>query len=45
LFDWDILAVRDYQYVRVRIDAWSAHPEVIGCHGLIEARAVMFDRA
>jgi hypothetical protein len=44
-FDWDVLAVRDYQYVRVRIDAWSAHPEVIGKHALIEARSVVFDQA
>jgi hypothetical protein len=44
-FDWDVLAVRDYQYVRVRIDAWSAHPEVIGNHALIEARSVAFDQA
>jgi hypothetical protein len=44
-FDWDVLAVRDYQYVRVRIDAWSAHPEVIGKHALMEARSVVFDQA
>jgi hypothetical protein len=44
-FDWDVLAVRDYQYVRVRIDAWSAHPEVIGKHALIEARSVVFYQA
>jgi len=43
-FDWDVLAVRDYQYVRVRIDAWSAYPEVMGKHALIEARLVAFDK-
>ena len=43
-FDWDVLAVRDYQYVRVKIDAWSAYPEVIGKHALIEARLVAFDQ-
>jgi hypothetical protein len=44
-FDWDVLAVRDYQYVRIRIDAWPAHPEIIGKHALIEARSVAFDQA
>jgi hypothetical protein len=44
-FDWDILAVRDYQYVRVRIDAWPSHGEVVGKHALIEARSITFDGA
>jgi hypothetical protein len=43
-FDWDILAVRDYQYVRVKIDAWPGHIDVIGKHALIEARYIVFDR-
>jgi hypothetical protein len=42
-FDWDILAVRDYQYVRVKIEAWPSHSEVVGKHALIEARCVGFD--
>ena len=37
-FDWDLLAVRDNQYVRVRIDAWPSHPEVVGREALIEAQ-------
>jgi hypothetical protein len=44
-FDWDVLAVRDYQYVRIRIDAWPVLPEIIGKHALIEARSVAFDQA
>jgi hypothetical protein len=41
-FDWDLLAVRDNQYVRVVIDAWPQHPEGAGKHALIEAQYVVF---
>ena len=44
-FDWDILGVRDYRYVRVRIDAWPSRSEVVGKHALIDAQSVAFDRA
>ncbi len=41
-FDWDELAIRDNQYVRVIIDAWPSHPEAAGKHALIEAQYVVF---
>jgi hypothetical protein len=41
-FDWDLLAVRDNQYVRVVIDAWPQHPEAAGKHALVEAQYVVF---
>lgn len=44
-FDWDLLATRDNQYVRVRIDAWPAHPETVGKHALVEAQHVVFEEA
>jgi len=44
-FDWDALAIRDNQYVRVTIDAWPSHQEATGKHALIEAQYVVFRRA
>ena len=44
-FDWDLLAVRDNQYVRVVVDAWPQHPEVVGKHALVEAQYVVFRAA
>jgi hypothetical protein len=44
-FDWDLLAIRDNQYVRVNIDAWPAHPEAVGKHALVEAQYVVFHQA
>jgi len=43
-FDWDILGVRDNQYVRVSIVEWPGHPEVIGKHALIETQSVTFSK-
>lgn len=41
-FDWDSLGIRDYQYVRTKIEEWPEHPEAVGKQGLIEARYVEF---
>ncbi|MBV9219432.1 MAG: hypothetical protein JO366_13230 [Methylobacteriaceae bacterium] len=41
-FDWDQLTCRDNQYVRVRVQKWPAHSEVVGKHGLIESQYVQF---
>lgn len=44
-FDWDLLGIRDNQYVRVMVDALPAHPEIVGKHALIEARHIVFNQA
>ena len=41
-FDWDLLAIRDNQYVRVRIEEWPERPECVGKHALIESQYVVF---
>jgi hypothetical protein len=41
-FDWDQLAYRDNQYVRVQIESWPSHPEVVGRHALVESQYVSF---
>ncbi|NMG72922.1 hypothetical protein [Parazoarcus communis] len=41
-FDWDQLDYRDNRYVRVQVDRWSTHPDVVGKHGLIESHYVRF---
>jgi hypothetical protein len=41
-FDWDLLAIRDNQYVRVSIGEWPDHPECVGKHALIETQYVVF---
>ena len=41
-FDWDVLDLIDYQYVRVVVKAWPSHPELAGKHALIESRLVEF---
>ena len=44
-FDFDVLGVRDNQYVRAVIHAWSAHQETVGKHVLLEANLVIFGDA
>jgi hypothetical protein len=44
-FDWDQLAYRDNQYVRVRVEAWPSHPEAVGKYALIETQYVEFGKA
>ena len=44
-FDWELLSVRDSQYVRIRIDAWPSHPEAVGRDALVEARHIIFFRS
>jgi hypothetical protein len=41
-FDWDLLTIRDNQYVRARIEEWPEHPECVGKHALIETQYVVF---
>ncbi|MDY0013665.1 MAG: hypothetical protein RBS40_12325 [Rhodocyclaceae bacterium] len=43
-FDWDQLDYRDNRYVRVQVDRWPTHPDVVGKHGLIESQYVRFAR-
>jgi hypothetical protein len=44
-FDWDLLAVRDSQFVRVVISAWPSHSEAVGKHALVEAQHVSYSEA
>ena len=44
-FDWDQLAFRNNQYVRVLVAGWPSHPEVSGKHALIESQYVNFVEA
>lgn len=44
-FDWDQLAVRDNSFVRVYIDYWPSHSDVVGKHALIESQYVSFQQA
>lgn len=44
-FDWDQLAYRDNQYVRVVIDRWPSQAGTVGKHALIETQYVRFERA
>ena len=41
-FDWDQLSYKDNQYVRILVDRWPSHPEVVGKEGLIESQHVRF---
>ena len=43
-FDWDQLASKDNQYVRVLIAQWNACKEAEGKHALIERRHVRIER-
>ena len=43
-FDWDGLSYSDNEYVRVQIDSWPSHPEVVGKHALILSNYVQFTR-
>jgi hypothetical protein len=44
-FDWDQVAFRNNQYVRVRIDSWPSQPSAVGKQALIEAQHAVFSRA
>jgi hypothetical protein len=44
-FDWDLVGVRDNQYIRVVVDHWPSHPEVEGFHALIGAQYIAFTSA
>ena len=44
-FDWDLVAVRDNQYVRVVIKDWPGHPESVGKHALVEAQYATYGEA
>lgn len=44
-FDWDELDFHDNQYTRVQVRSWSAHPEAIGKHALIESQYIRFVEA
>jgi hypothetical protein len=44
-FDWDQLAFRDNQFVRVRIEQWPSHVEAVKKHALIESQYVAFHKA
>lgn len=39
-FDWNAMGYADLQYVRVKIAAFNAHPELIGRDALLEHRLV-----
>lgn len=39
-FDWERMHYRDNQYVRVKINNWPSHPDVVGKHALVEARLI-----
>jgi hypothetical protein len=41
-FDWDQLGYQDNRHVRVRVDRWPSHPEVIGKHALIDCQYIRF---
>ena len=43
-FDWDQLGYQDNRYVRVRVDRWPSHSEVVGKEALIESHYVRFVR-
>jgi len=44
-FDWDLLDLIDWRYVRVVVTAWPNHPELVGKHALIETIYIRFKRA
>ncbi|WP_322400862.1 hypothetical protein [Massilia luteola] len=41
-FDWDLLDVIDWRYVRVIVRAWPSHPELAGKHALVETIYLRF---
>ncbi|MHB0992727.1 MAG: hypothetical protein ACYC3O_01315 [Burkholderiales bacterium] len=43
-FDWNVLDYRDNQYVRVLVQAWPGHSDIVGKHGLIESQYVQFTK-
>lgn len=43
-FDWDVLSYRDNRFVRVQIESWPSHQELVGKHALIDIRYVRFTK-
>jgi hypothetical protein len=43
-FDWDQLGYKDNRYVRIRVNRWPSHPEVVGKDALIDTQYVRFVR-
>lgn len=41
-FDWDVLSYRDNKFVRVQIESWPSHKDLVGKHALIENQYVRF---
>ena len=41
-FDWDVLSYRDNRFVRVQIESWPLHQELVGKHALIDTQYVRF---
>ena len=41
-FDWDVLSVRDNEYVRVLIASCASNPEIAGKHALVHACQVSY---
>lgn len=41
-FDWDKLSCLDNSFVRVCIDQWPSHTELVGKHALIQSHHVRF---
>jgi hypothetical protein len=44
-FDWDQIAYRDNQFVRMQVTSWPGHPEVTGKHVLLDFQNATFFRA
>ena len=43
-FDWDLLDLIDWRYVRVVVSAWPSRPELVGKHALVETIYIRFIR-
>ena len=41
-FDWDVLSIRDNEYVRVVIATCASNPEIAGKHALVQACQVSY---
>ena len=41
-FDWDVLSMRDHQYVRVVIASCTSVPEIVGKHALVQSHQVSY---
>jgi hypothetical protein len=44
-FDWDVLGIKDNQYVKAEVVDWPEHPELSGKRLLVEAHYVRFEVA